>query len=292
MNPNMSFQKSLKPMAIEEFLDYYFYRRVAFQLLPFLQRLKLTPNQVTTLSMLFGLVASFLVYHQYFFLACLWAVFAIFLDCSDGQLARLTGQTSPYGRVLDGVCDMVWVTAFWLAVYFSGYFQELGFANIFWLMLPSSISMIVHCWRFDGVKVQYLEVCGETFSDQDIDVYESLQKGKAAFKKRNFFEAFLMASSAFQGYFFGRGNKKKKQCQRTSEEATLIRSQLEPVLDHWSWLGEGHHNTLVILGVFLAAWTPYGLIGAFWAVFLPMNFWWLYCEWQWFQAIKRVEDVI
>lgn len=52
-----------------------------------------TPNQVTTLRLITGLAA-----------AALFLV-SMFLDRMDGQLARLTGKTSPHGHTYDLVSD-------------------------------------------------------------------------------------------------------------------------------------------------------------------------------------------
>lgn len=286
-----TFIKSLKPLPIEEFLDYYFYRRVAHRMVPVLARWGASPNLVTTISLFLGLGAAYATYNRHFVAAFFLALIAIFFDCCDGQLARLTGKSSPLGRAMDGTYDMLWVTSLWLAICFSGVMQEWGYPRIFWLMLPASISMVLHCWRFDGVKLNSLEISGAGFSEGDLDVEESIKILKGELRKFNPVTSFIAACLVFQMYFFVRGSEKKKNYLRTDADKKRIQSILDPELARWSWLGEGHHNTLVILGILFLPWTPYVLLAAFWTIALPMNLWWGLCEWRMARAMNQVNQI-
>lgn len=283
------FLKSIKPLAIEEFLDFYFYRRLAHRLVPWLVKWRLSPNQITTLSLMFGLVAAYLALKQFFVAATCAAFVAILLDCCDGQVARLTGKVSPLGRSMDGVCDMIWVSALWWCIFFSDYFIERGYA-IFWFMFFSATSMMVHCWHFDGVKVRYLELVDPAALEGDLDVASALSLARSKIRSWNLLEAVLALCIAFQAYFFVWGWKKKESCELSPEQRQLARKILEPVIEKWSWLGEGHHNTLVLLGMLVAPVTSHGLITAFFVILVPMNLWWLVCEYQFYRgfcAVKR-----
>ncbi len=67
--------------------------------------LRLTPNQVTLLSMLVGLLAG-AAYAVGWFGAAGWLILVSgALDMTDGWVARLTGKTSKSGDFLDAVCD-------------------------------------------------------------------------------------------------------------------------------------------------------------------------------------------
>lgn len=289
-NPNDTFNKSLKPLCMEEFVDYYFYRRLAIRLVPLLARLRLSPNHVTTISLLFGLAGAMAVLHMHFVLASLLAVISIVFDCCDGQLARLTNQFSPFGRMLDGVFDFVWVTAYWLAIYFSGYFQVRGYTHILLLMIVSALSMMVHCWRFDGIKLKAVELIGEATSEKEIDIPQAKRLIKEELRRFNIFAVLLLLCFIFQMYFFVRGSKQKRVYQRTPQEIVAVRARVEPVISKLTWIGEGHHNTLVILGTLVAPFSPYGLIFAFWFIFIPMNLWLLLCELDWQRTVASLLD--
>lgn len=279
MSRGTTFEKAIKPLAIEEFFDYYFYRRVAHFLVPIFIRFKVTPNQVSTLSLITGLSSAYLFYRHHFILSGLMALTAIFFDCCDGQVARLTGQSSPMGRIMDGFFDAIWITALWFAIHLSGYFQTHGLEKVaFPIMVVSSLSMFGHVWRFDAAKIKYLEMAGTGFNEGDLDVHEAMALCQKELKRWHLFTALLALVIAFQMYFFVRGNQKKQVYHFSDQQKRKIQTELEPVINLWSWLGEGHHNTLVILGILLAPWSPYPLLIAFVVIMTVMNLWWIHCE--------------
>lgn len=289
---NPTFEKSLKPTAIEEWLDYYFYRRIAYRLIPYLYRLKLSPNQVTTLSLGSGLLASYLVYHHQFVMGAILALIAIFFDCCDGQLARLTGQTHPLGRAMDGTFDAIWITTLWLSIYHSHALQHRGIHSLFllWLMIFAAISMVLHCWRFDGIKIHYLLLADPSFSEKNLSFDEAKKLTIQLFKKGQLFLAFIGVCMAFQAFFFLQGTGKKNPGNKASLNKANPgnRKILEPIINTWSWLGEGHHNTSVILGLLFLPLTPWVLIAAFAIILIPFNLWWVYCEFLWARGLKKV----
>lgn len=291
MEADHSFEKSLKPVQIEEFLDYYFYRRLAHRLVPLLIRFKFKPNQISVLSMSVGLCGAALVYRWQFMAGALLAIAAIVLDCCDGQVARLTGLMSPIGRVMDGICDGVWIASMWLAIYHSGYFQSHGI-SIFPLMLAASILVFVHCWRFDGVKLNYLKIVRPDFSEKDLDFDSAFKLFKEELKKGHLLTAFFAASIAFQVYFFVSGTKKHATVDLLPAQLPLAREHLDPVIKLWPWIGEGHHNTLVILGLLLAPLTPYPLAMAFGIILGPMTLWQIYAEFRWQRALKAIKPLV
>ena len=102
-------KSSLKMREVEEVYDIYFSRFLGYYLARVAARMKLTPTNVTVLSMVSGMIGGGL----YFWTGHLWVAviaslmitLAGLLDSADGQLARMTGQSTAFGRVLDGVAD-------------------------------------------------------------------------------------------------------------------------------------------------------------------------------------------
>jgi CDP-alcohol phosphatidyltransferase len=97
-----------KGQAVEEWLDLHFYRplgiRIARRLLP----TRVTADQVTLAATLIGVVAGHLFVYQSAHVNALgFALFVLsdLLDSADGQLARLRGKSTRFGRVLDGMGD-------------------------------------------------------------------------------------------------------------------------------------------------------------------------------------------
>jgi phosphatidylglycerophosphate synthase len=82
-----------------------------------------TPNQVTLASLLIGMVAIWCFWHATPS-SVLWGIVLYWLanvvDHSDGELARLTFQESPFGARLDWVADTVVHTGIALAIAVTG----------------------------------------------------------------------------------------------------------------------------------------------------------------------------
>ena len=108
-NPRATF----KPRDVEEPVDYLVNRPLASILVRVFARTRISPNQVTALSGIVGLASGIVVATApqgpslQIPLGGLLLFASILLDCADGQLARLRGQSSMMGRALDGYVDVI-----------------------------------------------------------------------------------------------------------------------------------------------------------------------------------------
>jgi phosphatidylglycerophosphate synthase len=93
-------------------------QRLARVLVRPLRHSKVTPNGITTLTLVLGLPAAWLyalggsaahVGGVLFMLACLF-------DHADGELARMTGRTSTFGHYYDLIADALVLTALFLGI--------------------------------------------------------------------------------------------------------------------------------------------------------------------------------
>ena len=117
---DLDIEKMNKLPAGERFFDvneiWYFMNRWVVRLL---YPTSITPNQITFLSLIFGL-ASAGFYVSGIPDALLWgAVFLygkVFLDNVDGNLARVRGTTSRFGRFLDSLADSLVTVLVYIAV--------------------------------------------------------------------------------------------------------------------------------------------------------------------------------
>ena len=113
------YEASLKSKDTEEWIDLLFYRPVGFRWALFFRRLGVSPNAVTIASIFLGIAAGVLFYFPSLplnMLGMLLLVWANSYDSADGQLARLTGQKSEIGRILDGLSGDIWFFAIYLAI--------------------------------------------------------------------------------------------------------------------------------------------------------------------------------
>lgn len=112
-------EASLKSMDTEEPIDIYFYRPIGYMWARFFQRLKVHPNVVTIISIFLGVAAGVLFYYpdlKLNVIGMLLLVWANSYDSADGQLARLTGQKTRWGRMLDGFAGDLWFFAIYFAI--------------------------------------------------------------------------------------------------------------------------------------------------------------------------------
>jgi hypothetical protein len=103
-------ESTYKARDIEETIDVYFYRPIGYWIARACQALGVTPNSVTIVSILIGVWGGYLLYYRDLTTnvrgIILWVI-ASTLDSADGQLARMTNQTSKVGRILDGLADYI-----------------------------------------------------------------------------------------------------------------------------------------------------------------------------------------
>lgn len=112
-------QASLKSADTEEWIDLLFYRPIGYQWALFFKKISVTPNTITVISIFLGIAAGILFYFDNLWInvigMCL-LVWANMYDSADGQLARMTGQKSEVGRILDGFCGDLWFFSIYVAI--------------------------------------------------------------------------------------------------------------------------------------------------------------------------------
>src|SRR2546429_4787854 len=99
-----------KGHAVEEWLDLRFFRPIGVGIARALYPTGLSPDQVTLWSILIGLVAGHLFAYGDRWTDLIGVVLFIVsdvFDSADGQLARLRGTSTRFGRALDGIGDSV-----------------------------------------------------------------------------------------------------------------------------------------------------------------------------------------
>ena len=144
MNENVS--ATLKSSDTEDWLDLHVIRPFCYLWARGFAYLGIHPNTVTILSMIIGAVSCVFFAHGCYYydgftglvynlIAILLLMIADILDCTDGQLARMTGQKSRLGRILDGVAGFAWFTPIYIALVYRFYvhhdieFGWLGISN-------------------------------------------------------------------------------------------------------------------------------------------------------------------
>lgn len=113
------YQSTLKSMDTEEHIDLYFYRPIGYAWARLARKLGIKPNAITIASIFLGVGAGVCFYYNNLWiniLGMLLLIWADSFDSADGQLARMTGQYSRIGRILDGVSGDLWFAAIYVAI--------------------------------------------------------------------------------------------------------------------------------------------------------------------------------
>lgn len=106
-----SIESTYKSKDTEEWLDIWFTRPIGYVLAKCFDAFGFHPNVVTIISIILGMFAGFCWWHttmDWTVLGIIMLMLANFLDSADGQLARMTGKKTLWGRLLDGLAGDLW----------------------------------------------------------------------------------------------------------------------------------------------------------------------------------------
>lgn len=148
----------VRPRELQDPLNFYLYHPLAWRLALLLAKTPLTPNIVSVIGGCFVVVAGFVYLQPWGWQGALlgmllhmtWHV----VDGADGDLARLTGRTSPLGELVDGVCDyashiIVYFMLGWLLA------QQIGHAWAWPIMVAAGVSHFVQANHVEVQRRQY-----------------------------------------------------------------------------------------------------------------------------------------
>ena len=74
---------------------------------PIAHKLNLTPNMITTFSVICSIIACYLLYLHYFIFSILFYIFSYFFDCLDGYYARKHNMVTNFGDMYDHISDIL-----------------------------------------------------------------------------------------------------------------------------------------------------------------------------------------
>jgi len=260
------YKKGLKPLIVEEWLDLAIYRPLGFVFALPLSKTAVTPNQVTFLSTLAGVLGAvaigFGTYDWLVWGAALYMLSNVW-DCTDGQLARITQKFSRYGRIYDGVADYVVGLATFIAIGVA--WKPDGYTNFWWWVLLLSGGIV--CTAYQGmflnhVRQAYLHTIEHNDKDKKV-VHRGKKKKKGLI--RNFFYApFFYLYRAYLNIERTVRKRVRLPLELTPElrETTGLRI----VLRLWTFTGKGTHVTLLALFMFLGKPEYY-----LWFCLIPLN---------------------
>jgi len=225
------------------------FRPLAFLFVKAIYPTEITPNQVTLLSMIAGILSG--IFYAFgernmVILGGLLLGIATVFDCADGQLARLKKNGTHFGRVLDGVVDYIYTIAAFLGIA-VGCRNESMSLGLWWLFVASAgASYALQAGLLDYYRNEYLahargrrgflsEELGEAGAE-----YERLAKEEGRYAEKFLLTVYLRYSK-FQ-------NQLEQKKQPDAGVNASPHTQDSAVMIHlWSINGTSTHVFILIL---------------------------------------------
>lgn len=160
MNPGSSTPPTAqpaRPAELEDWLNRQFYHPLSWRLARRLASTRVTPDMVSAA----GAATIMLAAASYGLIAAPWGVMLGLLlhmswhvlDGADGDLARMTGRSSPHGELVDGVCDYAGHIVLYVTMGAIAASQIGGWG---WaLMWAAGASRVVQAAHYEGTRRQY-----------------------------------------------------------------------------------------------------------------------------------------
>ncbi|SNS59981.1 CDP-alcohol phosphatidyltransferase [Ekhidna lutea] len=155
---------TIKLIDVEERYDIYFSRFYGLYFAKIARWFRLTPTHVSLISLVIGIAGGVLFYFQdQFYLVLIGSLLVIWagvLDSADGQLARMTGQSSELGRQIDGLIDNL----VFISCYIGGtlyFIPEYGY----WILILMVASGVAHSYKaglYEFYKSEYIYLVGKS----------------------------------------------------------------------------------------------------------------------------------
>ncbi len=244
--------KSLKPLDVEEPIDVWVHRPLAYLLARSVFRTPVSPNAITLGSVVLGVAALYCLLRGALPLAGLLVFLSAVFDCADGQLARMRGTSSAFGRMLDGLADLVVTVAtvgggtylVWLKYHEPWHLGALAIG----LCAATAVTGSFHTGLYDHYKNLFLRLTNIEYQEG-----EDLASAEQRFRKQKQHGSPLMVLSWAVYLFYVRSQLNVARWfdphlgvelgalpPYDADRAALYRERLRLTMKLWrSWFGFG-----------------------------------------------------
>jgi hypothetical protein len=152
---------AFKSVEIEELTDVYFFRPLGSLIARAARALGFTPTGLTVVGTFIGIAGGVLLFDDHLGLAAFaLLILHSIVDSADGQLARMTGKVTEFGRVLDGLSGYATHAASYVAIGTGLVHRGAGLSAIVWMLL-AGIATAVHAGMYDYHRNAYTAVVAE-----------------------------------------------------------------------------------------------------------------------------------
>lgn len=253
-NKKVSYKDTLKSMDTEETIDLCFYRPIGYMWAVLCAKAGIKPNAITIASIFIGIAAGVLFYFDELWInvvGMLLLVWANSFDSADGQLARMTGQYSRLGRILDGLSGDFWFVAIYFAICFRVNATSEFFGDYPWLIWVIAIAAGA-CHAKQAAAADYYRQFHLYFlkgkEGSELDSVEQIDKAYAEMKwKGNFWKKtvtfFYRNYTANQEVLTPNMQKLRRELKKRFGEEEIpqsfrdaFRAGSKPLMKYTNWL--------------------------------------------------------
>jgi len=238
---NVSLGQVSPVKEIIEPVNRYLHNPIAASIVQILKNTWITPNQVTYVSIFFGLISAY-IYSigtaQTFFFAGILLELVLILDCVDGQLARAKKCSSDWGRLLDGIAGYV----IYLAV-LTGI--VIGFNQEYITLAVFGLITIFRGIAYDYCKLTMITMIQKGYDGsikEILDTYSKISQNNSILLKVYFYylqlQRFIFCGRFISlDKFLDYGKENSTDYLLSPSERKDYQEQIGPLMIAWSWNG-------------------------------------------------------
>ncbi|MCK4560092.1 MAG: CDP-alcohol phosphatidyltransferase family protein [Calditrichia bacterium] len=252
------YKKSLKMLEVEEVLDLIIFRPPAFLLVKLIYQTSITPNQITWVSLFFGVFGAFLITFgtaTAFTLAAICFIIYNILDCSDGQLARLQNSGTLTGRIVDGFADYIVAVTSYLAIG-VGYASNTNDPFFYWTLTAlAGFSNALHSFALDYYRNQFLDYALDRKSilGEDLEQFETEYNRLITAKKWSLDRLLIWIYLKYSRIQISLSSKQDQSQTRIYNPKDYYNKN-KRMIHLWTYIGPTTELTFMIVCAFINRW--------------------------------------
>jgi phosphatidylglycerophosphate synthase len=240
-----------KAYAMEEFIDILFFHPLGLAVARTAFKLNLTPDQITYISMFFGIAGGLMLSSMKTAYAgfCLLIISSIF-DSADGQLARMTKNGTFRGKILDGLTGYFMFTSSYigLSILYLSTPANMGPEFIIPLAIVGAIASALQSSLYDFYRTCFASI---TIKKK----VESFDKGKelSGFLKFSYLSYFSYQKLLAKNHINLMENIRKRCPENIvgENEAQNYKKSNSKIIRGWNLLGDNTRFILILTAIIL-----------------------------------------
>jgi hypothetical protein len=254
-----------KGEAVEEWVDLHFFRPLGSRLARALSSTRVSADQVTIWSLVVGLVAGHLFVYAdptINFVGFLLFIISDIFDSADGQLARMRGSSTRFGRMLDGLSDNARFVNLYLHICIRLALHGWMWPAALALCVAAGVSHSFQSAAVDFIRHAFLAI--GVGRGSELELPEDIPPGKQSLGAWLYALYIRRQATMFPNTVTL--IRRMRTGELPAEARAAYRVRVAPLIGHCAWLGQ-NIRWLLVGATAIPGW-PQGML---WIELLPMN---------------------